>query len=80
MSIAGGASASSGTEEMDIATIRGIVQKGLTESQRELLTLRNENGLSLDEIAKATGRPKSSIKVSLSTARRRMLEQWKKLK
>ena len=80
LSIAGGASASSGTEEMDIATIRGIVQKGLTDSQRELLTLRHEDGLSLDEIAEATGRPKSSIKVSLSTARKRMMEQWKKLK
>ena len=80
LSIAGGVSASSGTEEMDIVTIRGIVEKGLTDSQRKLLALRNESGLSLDEIAAATGRPKSSVKVSLSTARKKMLEQWKKLK
>ena len=80
LSIAGGVSATAGTEEMDIVTIRGIVEKGLTDSQRKLLALRNESGLSLDEIAAATGRPKSSVKVSLSTARKKMLEQWKKLK
>ena len=80
LSIADGVSATSGTEEMDIATIRGIVQGGLSDSQRELLALRNECGLSLDEIAATTGRPKSSVKVSLSLARRKMMEQWKKMK
>lgn len=79
-SIADGVSASSGTDEMDIATIRGFVQKGLTDSQRKLLTLRNDCGLSLDEIAETTGRPKSSVKVSLSTARKKMMDQWKKMK
>ena len=79
-SIAGGVSATAGVEELDISTIRGIVQRDLTDSQRHLLALRNEQGLSLDEIAAATGRPKSSIKVALSTARKRMLEQMKKLK
>ena len=80
LSIAGGVSASSGTEEMDIETIRSILQRGLTDSQRNLLVLRNEEGLSLDEIAAVTGRPKSSIKVALSTARKHMLERFKKLK
>ena len=80
LSMAGGASASSRTEEMDIVTIRGIVQRGLTDSQRRLLALRNDSGLSLDEIAAATGRPKSSVKVSLSTARKKMLERLKKMK
>ena len=80
MSIAGGVSAASGTDEMDIATIRGIVQRGLTDSQRKLLTLRNDCGLSLDEIAETTGRPKSSVKVALSTARKKMMDQWKKIK
>jgi RNA polymerase sigma-70 factor (ECF subfamily) len=78
--VPGGFSATSRTEEMDIDTIRGIVQRDLTDSQRQLLALRNEQGLSLDEIAAATGRPKSSVKVALSTARRRMKEQWKKMK
>ena len=79
-SIAGGVSASSGVEELDIKTIRGFVQRDLTDSQRQLLALRNEDGLSLDEIAEATGRPKASIKVALSTARKHMKEQMKKLK
>lgn len=80
LSIAGGVSATIGVEELDISTIRGIVQRDLTDSQRQLLALRNEQGLSLDEIAAATGRPKSSIKVALSTARKSMMEQMKKLK
>ena len=79
-SVPGGYSAASRTEEMDIDTIRGIVQRDLTDSQRRLLALRNEQGLSLDEIVAATGRPKSSVKVALSTARKSMLERWKKMK
>ena len=78
--LAGGESAASGTENMDIETVRSIVQRELSDSQRKLLALRNENGLSLDEIAAVTGRPKASVKVTLSTARKRMLEQWKKMK
>ena len=79
-SVPGGYSAASRTEEMDIETIRGIVQRDLTDSQRQLLALRNDEGLSLDEIAAATGRPKSSVKVALSTARKSMLERLKKMK
>ena len=78
--VPGGYSATSDTDENDIRTIRGIVQKNLTDSQRNLLHLRNEQGLSLDEIAAATGRPKGSVKVALSTARKKMMEQWKKMK
>ena len=51
----------------------------LSGSQREFMTLRNDEGMSLDEIAKATGRPKSSIKVSISNSRKKMMEQLKKL-
>ena len=76
---AGSDSAASGTDRMDIETIRNIVQKELTVSQRELLVLRNEDGLSLDEIAAITGRPKSSVKVTLSTARKRMMDKLKKM-
>ena len=73
-------SAPSGTEEMDIETIRTIVEKDLTEGQRQALSLRRDSGLSLDEIAAATGRPKASVKVSLSTARKKMMEQLKRIK
>ncbi|MBR2227552.1 MAG: sigma-70 family RNA polymerase sigma factor [Bacteroidales bacterium] len=78
--VPGGYSATSDTDENDIRTIRGFVQRNLTDSQRNLLHLRNEQGLSLDEIAAATGRPKGSVKVALSTARKKMMEQWKKMK
>ena len=78
--VPGGYSATADTDETDIRTIRGIVQKDLTDSQRNLLNLRNEQGLSLDEIAAATGRPKGSIKVALSTARKKMMAQWQKMR
>jgi RNA polymerase sigma-70 factor (ECF subfamily) len=78
--VQGGFSATADTDETDIRTIRGIVQKDLTDSQRNLLNLRNEQGLSLDEIAAATGRPKGSIKVALSTARKKMMAQWQKMR
>ena len=76
----GGYSATLGTERMDLEAIRSFVQKDLSDSQRKLLELRNETGLSLDEIAAATGRPKSSIKVAISTARKKMMEQFRKVK
>ena len=78
--VPGGFSATADTDETDIDTIRNIVQRNLTDSQRKLVALRNEQGMSLDEIAEVTGRPKGSIKVVLSTARKKMMEQWKKMK
>lgn len=78
--LAGSDSAASGTDRMDVQTIRSILQRGLSESQRKLLSLRLEEGLSLDQMAAATGRPKSSIKVTLSAARKKMMEQFKKIK
>ena len=80
LQLAGSYSASEDTERMDIETIRHIVQRDLSDSQRRLLDLRNRDGLSLDEISEVTGRPKSSIKVALSTARRSMLDKLKKIK
>ena len=76
----GGYSATLGTDRMDLETIRSMVQKDLSQTQRKLLELRNDGGMSLDQIAAATGRPKSSIKVALSTARRKMMEKLKKIK
>jgi len=78
--VPGGFSATADTDETDIDTIRNIVQRDLTDRERKLVALRNEQGMSLDEIAAATGRPKGSIKVALSTARKKMMEQWKQMK
>lgn len=66
-------------EEEDNQRIRKSLYRKLSDTQRALLTMRNDYALSLDEIAAATGRPKNSIKVSLSTARRQMLEELKKM-
>ena len=76
----GGDPATAGTERMDIDTIRSLIQKELTDSQRSLLSMRNEEGLSLDQIAAVTGRPKSSVKVTLSVARKKMTELLQKIK
>ncbi len=78
--VPGGFSATADTDETDIDTIRNIVQRDLTDRERKLVALRNEQDMSLDEIAAVTGRPKGSIKVALSTARKKMMEQWKKMK
>ena len=77
--VAGGESATAVADTADIETIRDTLYRRLTETQRTFLTLRNEYGLSLDEIAATTGRQKASIKVSISTARRQILEQLKKI-
>ena len=49
-------------------------------AQRRLLTLRNDYALSLDEIALATGKPKGSVKATLSQARKQLLEEIKKMR
>lgn len=76
--IEGGAPATSLTDSKDNETIRAELYSSLTPTQRRYLELRNEFGLSLDEIAELTGSPKSSIKTTISTARRQMLEKINK--
>ncbi|MBR1538588.1 MAG: sigma-70 family RNA polymerase sigma factor [Bacteroidales bacterium] len=66
-------------EEEDADRIRKALFRKLSETQRILLTMRGDYALSLDEIAAATGKPKNSIKTALSTARRQMLEELKKI-
>jgi RNA polymerase sigma-70 factor (ECF subfamily) len=76
--VAGGASASALTDETDLNTVKESLLALLTPTQRQYLHLRNEMGLSLDEIAEVTGSPKSSIKTTISAARRLMLEHLRK--
>ena len=76
--IDGGASATEITDEQDRCTIREELYKSLTDTQRHYLELRNELGLSLDDIAKMTGKPKTSIKTTLSNARKQLLEKIRK--
>ena len=76
--VEGGASATELTDEQDRTTIRQELYKSLTPTQVHYLELRNELGLSLDDIAKMTGKPKTSIKTTISNARKQLLEQIKK--
>ena len=75
----GGALASAMTDQNDDVVLRRALLSHLTESQRECVILRNEEELSLDEIAARTGKPKTSVKTNISAARRRMLEELKKM-
>ena len=70
----GGFEATMLTDREDLRRIRKEVYGTLTTTQREYLYLRNDEGLSLDEIASATGKPKTSIKSTLSKARKQMLD------
>lgn len=76
--VEGGTSATELTDEQDRRTIRTELYKSLTPTQIHYLELRNELGLSLDDIARMTGKPKTSIKTTISAARKQLLEQIKK--
>lgn len=56
----GGYMATDAVEDADNRRIREALLGELTPTQRELLRLRNEEGLTLDEIARITGKPKTS--------------------
>lgn len=70
----GGTEATVLTDREDLRRIQESIYGSLTTTQREYLHLRNDEGLSLDEIATRTGKPKTSIKSTLSKARKQMLE------
>ena len=76
----GGPSADSAVGEQENASIRERLYGRLSETQRRLLTLRSDYELSLDEIALATGKPKGSVKATLSQARKQLLEEIKKIR
>ena len=76
--VSGGSSASALTDEADIKTVKESLLSILTPTQRHYLHLRNEMGLSLDEMEEVTGCPKTSIKTTLSAARRLLMEHVKK--
>ena len=67
--IEGGASATELIDEQDCQTIRQDLYNSLTPTQVHYLELRNELGLSLDDMAKMTGKPKTSIKTTISNIR-----------
>jgi len=74
----GGTDATILTDREDLNTIRKSIYASLTQTQREYLYLRNDEGMTLDKIAEMTGKPKTSIKSTLSAARKQMLNLIKK--
>ena len=76
----GGPTAESAVDEEENTRIRDCLYSRLSDTQRQLLTLRNDYELTLDEIALATGKPKGSVKATLSQARKQLLEEIKKIR
>lgn len=76
--VPGGESSSSRTDFSDSEILRERLLGGLTQTQRELLRMRNEEGLSLDRIARLSGKTKASVKTTISAARKKMFEELKK--
>lgn len=74
----GGSSASDIVDTDDASKITETLFDSLTSTQRKYLKMRNDDGLSLDEIAAITGSPKASIKTTISVARKQMLELLKR--
>ena len=77
--VEGGLSATRGIEQSEAEVLRTRLYARLSSSQQMLLKLRGEEGLSLDEIAAATGRPKGSVKASLSMARKQLYDYLKEM-
>lgn len=67
-------------EDSDNEIILADILNHLTPTERLYIQLRNLQGLSLDEIVEATGKPKNSIKVTLSNARLKLLARVKEIK
>lgn len=74
----GGSEATLLTDMEDLRTIKKSIYASLTNTQKEYLRMRNDEGMTLEEIAEVTGKPKTSIKSTISAARKQMLELIKK--
>ena len=77
--IDGGPTAEERVEAADNTRVKKILYGELSSTQREYMTMKNDEGLTLDEISAKTGRPKTSIKTAISSARKMMRERMKKL-
>lgn len=74
----GGASERIDTDE--VIQLRRKLFARLSDTQRQYLEMRNEGGMTLDEIAAETGHPKASVKATISQARKTMSEMLKSYK
>ncbi len=69
--------AASPLEEQESRRCLDRALTGIPTTTRQLLQLRAA-GMSLDEIAAVTDRPKGSIKTAISAARKQIINEWKK--
>lgn len=73
----GGIPADANIELEEAVKLKKYLLSTLTKTQRCYIEMRNEEGLSLDEIAQRTSKPKTSIKATLSAARKQMYKLLK---
>ena len=71
----GGDPASNAVDEADLNVMKEVLYEGLTDTQKKYIIMRNEWGLTLDEISNQTGKPKPIIKVTIANARKIMLKK-----
>ncbi|MCF0197252.1 MAG: sigma-70 family RNA polymerase sigma factor [Bacteroidaceae bacterium] len=71
---AGGEHATLLMERQEAEAMEQRLMSQLSQTQRDLLRMRGTQGLSLDEIAEVTGKPKTSVKTTLSAARKKLLQ------
>ena len=81
MTLAGSFSkaASVDMDEEDIVQIKRLLYDCLTSTQRSYMELKVGEAMSLDEIARTTGKTKPGIKTALSKAKAKMHDRLKKL-
>lgn len=75
----GGESASRGVETMDERIIKQKLYETLTRTERLYMLMKTEDGLSLDEMVQNSGGTRASVKVALSKAKKKLVEQLKKM-
>lgn len=74
-----GGYASHAVEAQERANMLRALFGTLPKNTRKIMWLRTVKELSLDEIAVLTGRPKTSVKSTLSMARRMMFDKLKEM-
>ena len=75
----GGECASRFVEMADEQIIKQRLYDTLTRTERLYLLMKTEQGMSLDEMVQETGGTRASIKVALSKAKKKMVEQLKRM-
>lgn len=60
-------------------TVKRLIDRELTENQRNILEMRDFRGLEIDEIARQLHMQPTAVRMNLSRARKTIREQYKKL-